>query len=113
MLRPMRNAIVSIVRSAAVLAVFSCCVACGGSDSKTLGKYSEECTANDDCEQGLMCINRLCTLSCNASNSVCQARDPKSSCVAGVCSNLCSDRRDCPDGLTCVMSVAGNTCGPQ
>jgi hypothetical protein len=113
MLRPMRKAIVSIVRSAAVVAVLSSLFACGGSSSKSKGNYGEECTTTEDCETPLMCIGKLCTLQCNNSDSLCQANDPKSSCVNGSCANKCVDKRDCPNGLTCLMSVSGMTCAPQ
>jgi hypothetical protein len=113
MLRPMRKAIVSIVRSAAMVAVLSPLFACGSSGSDAKGNYGEECTATDDCVSGLMCLGKLCTLQCNNSDSLCQAKDPASSCVSGVCANKCVDKRDCPSGLQCVTTAFGMTCGVQ
>lgn len=110
MLPPMRKGIVSIMRSVAVVAVLSL-FACGSSSSDAKGKYGEECGATEDCESGLMCLNKLCTLACNSSDSLCQAKDPKSKCVGGVCANPCTDKIDCPSGLQCVMRFSGNTCG--
>jgi len=111
MLRPMRKALVSIVRSAAVVAMLSSLFSCGSSGSDAKGRYGEESTATDDCSSGLMCLNKLCTLQCNQSDALCQAKDPKSSCVGGICANKCVDKIDCPPGLTCVMRFNGNTCG--
>ena len=89
MLWPMRNANVSLVRSA-IVALGLSLFACGGGDSKELGKYAEACTENADCEQGLMCINKVCSLQC-MSTTQCQARDPKAQCVSLVCANPCTD----------------------
>lgn len=109
----MRKGIVSIVGSAAVVAVLSL-FACGSSSSGAKGRYGEECSATDDCEDGLMCgVSKVCTLNCGSSDSLCQAKDPKSKCVGGQCANPCNDKIDCPSGLTCVMRFSGNTCGLQ
>jgi hypothetical protein len=111
MLPPMRNAIVSLVRSACLVGGLSLALSCGGSSKTALGKYNEECMMTTDCEQGLTCVNKVCTLSCMA-DAQCQSRDPKSRCYGTVCATGCTDVRDCPNGLACVMhAVNGSTCG--
>jgi hypothetical protein len=110
MLRAMRKATESIVRSAAVIMALLFCAACGSTAAKSAGMYNEECTVNEDCEMGLTCANKVCTLACTG-DALCQARDPKATCNAGSCSNRCLDIRDCPPGLKCVMHFNSQTCG--
>ena len=59
----------------------------------------------EDCEDGLMCLNGVCTLPCSRTFAVPGQAIRTSTCFGGVCANNCVDKRDCPNGLTCVMRV--------
>lgn len=87
--------------------------ACGGDDAPDLGKYSEECTISEDCEEGLECASGLCTLRCGGDNTKCTAIDSDSTCLNDYCYILCVSTTTCPDGLVCTMAASTTgTCRP-
>lgn len=79
---------------------------CGGDDSAPQAQFAEQCDSS--CEEGLECLNRLCTARCG-DVSVCRAFSDTAICHAGYCYEPCQSTFNCPNGLTCTM--VGSTQG--
>jgi hypothetical protein len=104
---------VPVIYRFSVFLALLCVTACGGSDSPKRGSYAEECMVSMDCAEGLLCINRLCTINCTE-DAQCLAYSSSGKCAGSVCADLCMDRNDCPNGLQCTMSASfAATCTAQ
>jgi hypothetical protein len=89
--------------------------ACGGDDETPKSLYSEPCTSDPDCAEGLMCNEAIgiCTQTC-ARAQECQANlgSPTAVCVGGSCQEPCrrGSTFDCGPGTQCIDGIGGATC---
>ena len=98
-----------------LVAVLLWATACGGSEEATPGGYSDVCSKNEDCEEGLECANGVCTGLCGTSAD-CAKFSGNSVCV-NRCFEFCTDSIPCKrlhPSLQCVQFNANmGTCKVQ
>ena len=88
--------------------------ACGGDDAAPKGTYGEVCAAATDCEEGLNCLSRICTVACSGGDEApCKAQSTTGGCVGGVCYDICTDTSQCEGELECVFTTDKGTCRPN
>ena len=94
---------------AAASAAMTAAGSCAGSDEDVAARFAEEC--NNDCGEGLECINRVCTLRCTTMND-CTAHSATAICDSGYCYEPCVTTSNCPNGLACtqLQSSSRMTC---
>jgi hypothetical protein len=105
-------------RSTAVgwLAAASLCAlvtgSCAGSEEDVPARFAEVC--DNDCADGLMCINRVCTAHCTGMTE-CAAHHASAICDANYCYLPCMTTFNCPNGLACtqLQSSPRMTCRAQ
>jgi hypothetical protein len=85
---------------------------CTGSDEDVPARFAEEC--DNDCAEGLECINRVCTARCAAMTD-CTPHHASAICDANYCYLPCMTSFNCPNGLACtqLQSSARMTCRAQ
>jgi len=74
--------------------------ACSGSDEDVAAQFAEVC--DGDCAEGLMCQNRVCTLSCTTMTE-CSPHSATAICDNGYCFEPCTTSFNCPNGLACTQ----------
>jgi hypothetical protein len=86
--------------------------ACSGSEEDVAAQFAEECT--DECDEGLICTNRVCTAQCTGP-AECTAFSGTAICDNGYCFEPCVTSFNCPNGLVCtqMQQSARMTCRAQ
>ncbi len=86
--------------------------ACSGSEEDVAAQFAEECT--DECGEGLICTNRVCTAQCTGP-AECTAFSATAICDNGYCFEPCVTSFNCPNGLVCtqMQQSARMTCRAQ
>jgi hypothetical protein len=86
--------------------------ACAGSEDAPPAQFAEVC--DNDCAEGLECVNRVCTARCTGP-SECTARHAMAICDNGYCFVPCMTSFNCPNGLVCTQQQTSTrmTCRAQ
>jgi hypothetical protein len=105
----------AMARTCAVLFVLFT-MACAGDDETPKSRFSEPCTMDLDCAEGLECKLGLgiCSQSCSTMQE-CRARlgSETAICESGACQEPCTMggyMRCAQYGVDCVTTFAGSTC---